>query len=76
MRFLYAAIVAIGAFAWTYVFFSPNGLVWALFLATPLVPLLDWMMPAAKFQWRPQSPYPPAPNVARSMSNQTASMSL
>ena len=59
MRFLYAAIVAIGAFVWTYVFFRTNGLVWALFLATPLVPLLDRLMPAEKFQWRPHAPYPP-----------------
>ncbi len=58
MRFVYAAIVAIGAFAWTYVFFDTNGLVWALFLATPLVPLLDRLMPAAKFQWRPPAPSP------------------
>ncbi len=61
MRFLYAAIVAVGAFVWTYVFFDTNGLIWALFLATPLVPLLDRLMPAAKFQWRPQSPYPTVP---------------
>jgi Na+-transporting NADH:ubiquinone oxidoreductase subunit NqrB len=60
MRFVYAAIVAAGAFVWTYVFFRTNGLVWALFLATPLVPLLDRLVPAAKFQWRPQAPYPPA----------------
>jgi Na+-transporting NADH:ubiquinone oxidoreductase subunit NqrB len=64
MRFLYAAIVATGAFAWTYVFFQPHGLVWALFLATPLVPLLDRLMPAEKFQWRSQVPYPAPPRDA------------
>jgi Na+-transporting NADH:ubiquinone oxidoreductase subunit NqrB len=63
MRVLYAAVVAIGAFAWTYVFFTPNGLVWALFLAAPLVPILDRLAPADKFQWRPQKAHP-APRPA------------
>ncbi|HJQ57226.1 MAG TPA: RnfABCDGE type electron transport complex subunit D [Vineibacter sp.] len=71
MRFLYAAIVAIGAFTWTYVFFQPHGPVWALFLATPLVPLLDRLMPAEKFQWRPQAPYPSAPPQQASSTTNT-----
>lgn len=58
MRLLYAAIVAVIAFVWTYVLFRTNGLVWALFLATPLVPLLDRLRRAEKFQWRPALPYP------------------
>ncbi len=76
MRWLYAAIVAVGAFVWTYVFFQTNGLIWALFLATPLVPLLDRLMPAAKFQWRAASSDYRARNDSRSSSNQTASIPL
>lgn len=53
MRFAYAAVVAILAFVWQFWLFKPNALVWALFLATPLVPLLDRMLPARKFEWRP-----------------------
>jgi len=29
-----------------------NALVWALFLCTPLVPLLDWLAPGDRFAWR------------------------
>ena len=52
MRLMYALIVALGAFAWQYVLFKPNALVWALFLCTPLVPLLDWLAPGDRFAWR------------------------
>jgi len=53
MRYLYAALIAVFAYVWQYHFFIPNGPVWALFLLTPLVPLFDWLKPAAKHQWRP-----------------------
>jgi Na+-transporting NADH:ubiquinone oxidoreductase subunit NqrB len=56
MRIFYAALVALLALAWQYIFFKPHGLVWALFLLTPLVPLLDRLLPGAKHEWRP----PPA----------------
>ena len=51
-RMLYAVLVAGAAFFWQYVLFKPNALVWALFLATPLVPLIDRFLPAPRFQWR------------------------
>ena len=50
-RIGYAIVVAAVAFAWQYVFFRPNGLIWALFLATPLVPFIDRWVPAVKFAW-------------------------
>lgn len=52
MRCLYALMVALIAFAWQYLWFKPNALPWALFLATPLVPLLDWLAPAPAHRWR------------------------
>ena len=52
-RLLYAALVAAIAFLWQYVLFRPNALIWTLFLATPAVPLLDRLLPAPRFQWRP-----------------------
>ena len=52
-RTLYALVVALVAFAWQFVLFRPNALMWGLFLATPLVPLLDRWLPAPRPQWRP-----------------------
>ena len=52
VRIAYACLVAVAAFAWQYVLFRSNGLVWALFLCSPLVPLLDRVWPARKFEWR------------------------
>lgn len=51
-RVAYAIVVAVAAFLWHYALFRPNGLVWALFLCTPLVPLIDRLWPAQKFEWR------------------------
>jgi Na+-transporting NADH:ubiquinone oxidoreductase subunit NqrB len=52
-RIAYAVIVALGAAAWQFLLFRPNALIWALFLATPLVPLFDRFFPGEKFAWRP-----------------------
>ena len=51
-RLAYALVVALAAFFWQYALFRPNALVWALFLATPLVPLLDRLWPGERFAWR------------------------
>jgi enediyne biosynthesis protein E5 len=51
-RLMYAALVAGIAFFWQYVLFKPNALVWALFLATPAVPLFDLLFRARRFQWK------------------------
>jgi Na+-transporting NADH:ubiquinone oxidoreductase subunit NqrB len=60
-RIAYAVIVALGAFLWHFALFKPNGLVWALFFLTPLVPLFDRLWPAEKFEWR----QPPTLRVVR-----------
>ena len=52
-RIAYAVIVALGAAAWQFLLFKPNALIWALFLATPLVPLFDRFFLGEKFAWRP-----------------------
>lgn len=52
-RMLHAAAVAILAFLWQFAFYKPNGLLWALFLCVPLVPLIDRWLPAARFEWVP-----------------------
>jgi enediyne biosynthesis protein E5 len=51
-RIAYALIVAAAAVGWQYLLFRPNALIWALFLATPLVPLLDRLFPGEGFSWQ------------------------
>jgi Na+-transporting NADH:ubiquinone oxidoreductase subunit NqrB len=58
-RIAYAVAVALGAAAWQFVLFRPNALIWALFLLTPLVPLLDRLFPGERFAWRPASGHTP-----------------
>ena len=57
-RIAYALIVAASAIAWQYLLFKPNALIWALFLATPLVPLFDRCWPGERFAWRAASSQP------------------
>ncbi|MEA2625064.1 MAG: enediyne biosynthesis protein [Candidatus Binatota bacterium] len=52
-RVLHAAIVAAIAYVWQFQLYRPNALLWALLLASPLVPLWDALWPAAKFEWIP-----------------------
>jgi len=54
MRILYAAFVAALGFALQFALWRPDGLIWALFFASPLVPLLDRVKPierAGRFHW-------------------------
>jgi Na+-transporting NADH:ubiquinone oxidoreductase subunit NqrB len=64
-RVAYAMIVALVAFLWHSAMFKPNGLVWALFFCTPLVPLMDRLWPGEKFEWRPRPSQPPPVARAR-----------
>ncbi len=57
-RVCYAVAVALVAFAWQYLLFKPNALIWALFLCTPLVPLLDQLWPAPAYRWTATAPSP------------------
>jgi len=53
-RIGYAILVATIAFVWQFVLFGTNALLWALFIAAPAVPLIDWRWPGARFVWRRQ----------------------
>lgn len=55
LRLAYAFLVAAFAFVWQFFLFIPNGPVWALFLLTPLVPLIDWLWPGKKHVWQTQA---------------------
>jgi len=48
----YAILVAVLAFAWQFALFRTNAPLWALFLASPLVPFIDRCWPAPSFAWR------------------------
>jgi Na+-transporting NADH:ubiquinone oxidoreductase subunit NqrB len=50
-RAMHAALVAAIAFTWQFVFYAHNGMLWALFLAAPLVPMWDALWAAPKYQW-------------------------
>ncbi len=50
-RIAHAAIVAAIAYAWQVGLYHTNGLIWALFIAAPCVPLWDALWPAQKFDW-------------------------
>ena len=47
----HAALVSAIAYVWQFCFYRTNGLLWALFIAAPSVPLWDAIWPAPKFQW-------------------------
>jgi Na+-transporting NADH:ubiquinone oxidoreductase subunit NqrB len=49
----YALFVALVAFVWQFALFRTNALMWALFIATPLVPIVNRLWPSERFQWRP-----------------------
>jgi Na+-transporting NADH:ubiquinone oxidoreductase subunit NqrB len=65
-RVAYAIVVAGFAFVWQFVLFNTNSLLWALFLCSPLVPLMDWLWPAPKAQWRPTPSITVAPATPKS----------
>jgi Na+-transporting NADH:ubiquinone oxidoreductase subunit NqrB len=52
-RILFAALVALGAYAVQFWLFRTNGLLWSLAGCSLAVPLIDRLLPAARYQWRP-----------------------
>jgi Na+-transporting NADH:ubiquinone oxidoreductase subunit NqrB len=52
-RLIHAALVAIFAYLWQYVFYGNQGILWGLFFATFLVPLWNRVFPAPSYQWQP-----------------------
>jgi enediyne biosynthesis protein E5 len=50
-RAAHAALVCAIAYVCQFYFYRTNGLLWALLLAAPAVPLWDAIWPAPKFQW-------------------------
>lgn len=51
-RILFALLVALGAGFIHFVLYRPNGLILSLAFLSPLVPLLDRLLPGARYVWR------------------------
>lgn len=51
-RILFAALVAGLAYHLRFSYFSPNALIYALVLVSPLTVLLDYLFPAERYEWR------------------------
>jgi Na+-transporting NADH:ubiquinone oxidoreductase subunit NqrB len=62
-RFLFAAMVATGGWWWQFLQFGTNGPLWALAAISPLVPVINRLLPGPVYQW-PSLPPNPAPSIA------------
>jgi Na+-translocating ferredoxin:NAD+ oxidoreductase RnfD subunit len=51
-RIIFAALVAWGAWYWQFRMFHTNGLMYALAAVSMLTPLLDWLFPGPRFNWK------------------------
>src|SRR5436190_8980021 len=51
-RLLFAALVALAAYAVQFTLFRTNGLLWSLAVCSLIVPLIDWLLPGRRYQWR------------------------
>jgi Na+-transporting NADH:ubiquinone oxidoreductase subunit NqrB len=50
-RVVFAAIVAWGAWYWQFRLFHTNGLLWSLATFSLFTPLLDYLLPGARYEW-------------------------
>src|SRR5215467_26551 len=50
-RVLFAALVALGAYAVQFWLFRTNGLLWSLAACSLVVPLIDRLLPGPRYQW-------------------------
>lgn len=60
-RILFALLVALGAGLVHFVLFRPNGLILSLAVLSPIVPLLDRLLPGSRYAWRTAKTSPPEP---------------
>ncbi|MEO1370739.1 MAG: RnfABCDGE type electron transport complex subunit D, partial [Acidobacteriota bacterium] len=51
-RVVWAVLIALVAGYWQFALYRPNGLLFALVLSAPAVPLLDWWLPGERYLWR------------------------
>jgi Na+-transporting NADH:ubiquinone oxidoreductase subunit NqrB len=51
-RILFALLVAAGAGYIHFALFRTNGLLWSLAFFSPLVPIIDWLLPGRRYEWK------------------------
>jgi Na+-transporting NADH:ubiquinone oxidoreductase subunit NqrB len=51
-RVIWASIVAVAVFIVSTQFYVHTAVIWVLFVASPLTPLFDYLLPAPRFQWK------------------------
>lgn len=57
-RLLFALLVALGAGFVHFILYRPNGLILSLFFLSPVVPLLDRLLPGKRYAWKRAVPEP------------------
>jgi len=60
-RILFAALVACGAASVQFLMYRTNGLLWSLVALSPLVPLIDRLLPGPRYEWSNPVAHPPNP---------------
>src|SRR5713226_939170 len=53
-RIIFGALVAIGAAYVQLRLFRTNGLIWSLIGCSLFVPVIDWLLPARRYEWTPR----------------------
>jgi Na+-translocating ferredoxin:NAD+ oxidoreductase RnfD subunit len=51
-RLVFAALVALGGWWWQFRMYGTNGPLWALAACSLFTPLIDRLLPGAKYQWK------------------------
>ena len=57
-RRLHIVLIALGAAGWQFLYYHPNGPLWALLVCAPLVPLWDRFCPGEPYRWPERSHLP------------------
>jgi enediyne biosynthesis protein E5 len=71
-RILFAALVAAGAAYVQFGLYRTNGLLWSLALCSIMTPIIDRVLPAARYQWNGRKPSQQAKGEARETNDSIA----
>ena len=61
-RVLFGTLIAVGAATVSIVLYRSNGLLWSLVALSPLTPLIDRLLPGARYHWT-SSAHPPGKSI-------------
>jgi hypothetical protein len=64
-RIAFGVLVAVGAYYVQFRLFRTNGLLWSLFVLSPLVPILDRLFPGNRHNWKEPLHEVPVPDPGR-----------